>query len=49
LAQETAITIFAPALAIPLASDFDPTYETLALIRVRVRRLILQNQTNFYV
>lgn len=25
-AQETAITIFAPALAIPAASDFDPTY-----------------------
>lgn len=23
--QETAITILAPALAIPLASDFDPT------------------------
>lgn len=24
--QETAMTIFAPALAIPLASDLDPTY-----------------------
>jgi len=28
LAQETAMTIFAPALAIPLASDFDPTYSS---------------------
>lgn len=26
-AQETAITILAPALAIPLASDLDPTYQ----------------------
>jgi hypothetical protein len=47
LAQETAMTIFAPAFAIPLASDFEPTYETLAL--KSVRSLVIQNQTNFYV
>jgi hypothetical protein len=39
LEQETAMTIFAPAFAIPLASDFDPTYVTLAL--KRVRRLVV--------
>lgn len=29
LEQETAITILAPALAIPPASDFDPTYKSI--------------------
>lgn len=30
-AQETAITILAPALAIPPASDFEPTYQMMKM------------------